>query len=41
MLPFRLEAVQQKINEWEGEDANQYQVVPFDFSPFGEIVNNQ
>ena len=37
MLPFRLEVVQQKINEWEGDDANQYQVVPFDFSSFGGI----
>ena len=39
MVPFRLEAIQSKINEWEGDDADQYQIVPFDLSVFCEIVN--
>ena len=39
MLPFRLEAIQSKIDEWEGDDADQYQIVPFDLSMFDEIVN--
>ena len=41
MLPFRLEAIQRKINQWEGDNANMYQIVPFDFSSFGEIVNQR
>ena len=41
VLPFRLEAIQRKINQWEGENANMYQIVPFDFSSFGEIVNQR
>ena len=41
VLPFRLEAIQRKIDEWEGDDASMYQVVPFDFSSFGEIVNQR
>ena len=39
MLPFRLEAIQSKIDEWEGLDASQYQIDPIDFSSFGTIVN--
>ena len=38
-VPFRLDAIQNKINEWEGENASQYQIVPFDFSSFDEVVN--
>ena len=41
VLPFRLEAIQRKIDEWEGPDASQYQVESFDFSSFGEIVNQR
>ena len=41
MLPFRLEAIQNMINEWEGPDAGQYQIVPFDLSKFPEIVNSR
>ena len=37
----RLEAIQNKINEWEGADAGQYQIVPFDLSVFPEIVNQR
>ena len=39
MLSFRLEAIQQMIDQWEGENASQYQIVPFDFSSFDEVVN--
>ena len=38
-LPFRLEAIQRKIDEWEGVNTGSYQIVPFDFSSFGEIIN--
>lgn len=41
MLSFRLESIQDKINEWEGSDAGQYQIVPFDLSVFPEIVNQR
>ena len=41
MLPFRLEAIQNKINEWEGPDAGQYQIVPFDLSAYPELVNQR
>lgn len=41
MLPFRLEAIQWKIDEWEGADAGQYQLVPFDLSTYPELVNQQ
>ena len=40
-LSFRLEAIQNKINEWEGSGADQYQIVPFDLSVFPEIVNQR
>ena len=39
MLPFRLEAIQRKIDEWEGDDAGLYQIVPFDPNSFGEVTN--
>ena len=39
MLPFRIEAIQNKIDEWEGDDAELYQIIPFDFSSFDGTVN--
>ncbi len=39
LLPFRLDAVQRKIDEWEGVDADLYQIVPFDVNSYDEIVN--
>ena len=39
MLSFHLEAIQQKINQWEGADASLYQLVPFDTSSYAEAVN--
>ena len=39
MVSFRLEAIQNIINEWEGTDAYLYQIVPFDLSGYGGIVN--
>ena len=39
LLSFRLGAIQNKINEWEGVNASQYQIVPFDLSSFDEIIN--
>ena len=39
MLSFRLAAIQHKINEWEGDDADLYQIEQFDLSAYGEIVN--
>jgi hypothetical protein len=41
VLPFRLEVIQRKIDEWEGADASQYQIAPFDFSSFREIINQR
>ena len=41
MLSFRLEAIQNKINEWEGPDAGQYQIVPFDLSTYPELVKQR
>ena len=41
MLPFRLDAIQHKIDQWEGDDASQYQIETFDLSSFGEIVNER
>ena len=38
-IPFRLEAIQNRIDEWEGDDAYLYQVEPFYFNSFSEIVN--
>ena len=40
-LSFRLEAIQNKINEWEGPDAGQYQIVPFDLSAYPKLVNQR
>ena len=36
---FRLDTIQNKINEWEGSNASLYQIVPFDLSSFDGIVN--
>ena len=36
---FRLDAIQNKINEWEGGNASLYQIVPFDLSSFEGITN--
>ncbi len=41
MLPFRLDAIQHKIDQWEGDGASQYQIETLDLSSFGEIVNQQ
>ena len=41
MLPFRLESIQNKINEWEGPDAGQFQIVPFDLNTYPELVNQR
>ena len=41
MVTLHLEAIQHHINEWEGADADLYQIVPFDFSTFDEIENKQ
>ena len=40
-LSFRLESIQNKINEWEGLDAGQFQLVPFDLSTYPELVNQR
>jgi hypothetical protein len=39
LLPIRIEAIQRRIDEWEGENASLYQIEPFDFSSFDEIIN--
>ena len=39
MLSFRLEAIQRKIDEWEGADAGSYQVETLDLSAYDKIVN--
>lgn len=39
MLSFHLEAIQQRINQWEGADASLYQLVPFDMNSYDEVVN--
>ena len=39
MLSFHLDAIQEKINTWEGNDAGQYQIVPIDLSPFDGVTN--
>jgi len=36
---FHLDAIQNKINEWEGDNAVLYQLVPFDPSSFDGITN--
>ncbi len=41
MLPFRIDAIQNKINEWEGSDAGQYQLVPLNLSVYPELVNER
>ena len=38
-IPFRLEAIQNRINEWEGNDAYLYQIESFCFSSFSEVLN--
>ncbi len=38
MLSFHLEAIQGQINQWEGDDANLYQIAPFDLSPYDEVI---
>jgi hypothetical protein len=39
MLPFHLDAIQHKIDQWEGDGASQYQIRTFDLSSFEEIIN--
>ena len=39
MLSFHLDAIQGKINTWEGDDAGQYQIVTIDLSPFDGVAN--
>ena len=39
MLPFRLEAIQSKIDEWEGADAGSYQVETLDLSAYDELAD--
>ena len=36
---FHLDAIQNKINEWEGGNASLYQIVPFDLSSFDGLTN--
>ena len=39
MVPFRLESIQSKTNEWEGANAGLYQIETLDLSRYGELVN--
>ena len=41
LLYSRLNAVQRKINQVEGDDAGLYQIAPFDFGSCGRIVNHR
>ena len=38
-IPFRGDLIQDNINEWEGANANLYQLEQLDMSVFDEIVN--
>ena len=40
-LSFHLEAIQNQINEWEGEDAILYQLNQFDLNSFEGIINRK
>ena len=40
MLPFDLNTMQNKINEWEGENAHLYQITPFDLGQFPQTINH-
>ena len=39
MVSFHLEAIQGWIDTWEGDDADMYQIVPINLSPFDRVVN--
>ena len=40
MLTFGLNAMQNKINEWEGENAPLYQITPFDLTSYPSTINH-